>query len=284
MMGSMVQVLKRRTPQGGVKQRRAHAKTLGVVHGTFTVDALTDAGLRQGLFASPAAHECVVRLSSAGEFPQPDSVPDVRGFAIKLPDVQQDFVLVNIQTMPLGTVKLFHDAVLATESSPVLFALKMAFTGHARALWQLFNSRSTPNSPLDEHYWSTTPYMFGSSRVCKYSLVPTSAHKSPHPATLDESYLTNALQAHLEQDEASFDFMVQFGREGMSVEDAAELWPQEGAPWHKVASLRFPKQRVEMEEQLEFSPAHALPEHAPLGGLNVCRMALYKAMAEFRRG
>jgi len=40
--------------------------------------------------------------------------------------------------------------------------------------------------------------------------------------------------------------------------------------------------RAQQAEALSFSPAHALPAHAPLGGLNRARSKIYAALSKFR--
>ena len=204
-------------------------------------------------------------------------------------ELGQDFVLLDSPVMPLGTVALFRDAVYYTiESSPLLLAAKFAATGHAEALLGLLKLRGTPSSPLDIRYWSTTPYRFGPDRAVKYSLRPTSRHRSRKPRKPGESYLTDAMQAHLDGREATFDFCVQFQRPGMPIEDAAQRWDEAKSPFLKVATLHLPIQkfrngrRARLAEALSFSPAHALPEHAPLGGLNRARSRIYAALSRFR--
>jgi hypothetical protein len=191
--------------------------------------------------------------------------------------------------MPLGTVALFRDAVYYTiESSPLLLAAKFALTGHARVLLGLLMLRGNPSSPLDIRYWSTTPYRFGPGRAVKYSLLPTSRHRSDKPETLGEEYLSDAMQDHLDEHEASFDFCVQLQKPGMPIEDASQRWDEAKSPFLKVATLRLPMQRfrndkrVQQAEALSFSPAHALSAHAPLGGLNRARSKIYATLSSFR--
>src|SRR5207247_1477621 len=124
--------------------------------------------------------------------------------------LSQDFLLVSMPTMPLGTVKLFHDAIYySIERSALFFVAKMLLTGRSRVLKALRRAKAHPASPLDIRYWSTTPYRFGADRVVKYSLRPTSAHRSVLPSSLTEHYLSDNLQQHLAQADASFDFIVQ---------------------------------------------------------------------------
>lgn len=280
--------------------RDAHPKTVGLLRGSFRIEPDLPKALRVGLFKKPQRFDCWVRFSNSSGKVQSDAVPDARGVAIKLlkprdkgatteAELGQDFVLLNSPVMPLGTVALFRDAVYYTiESSPLLLAAKFALTGHARVLLGLRKLRATPYSLLDIRYWSTTPYRFGPDRAVKYSLLPTSRHKSDKPATLGESYLSETMQAHLDGHEASFDFCVQVQQPGMPIEDAGQEWDEAKSPFLKVATLHLPIQkfrddkRAEQAEALSFSPAHALSDHAPLGGLNRARGKIYAALSRFR--
>ena len=96
------------------------------------------------------------------------------------------------------------------------------------------------------------------------------------------------MQAHLSRYMASFDFCVQVRKGDMPIEDAAQRWDESESPFLKVATLRIPKQqfrtkqREELAEALSFSPGHARAAHAPLGGLNRARIAIYAALSRFR--
>ena len=71
----------------------------------------------------------------------------------------------------------------------------------------------------------------------------------------------------------------------MSAEDATVEWD---SPFHKVAELTIPPQtfatpeRDAIGERLEFNPWHTLPEHRPLGSLNLARQSAYRASAKTR--
>ena len=303
LTAEMIAILRRRMARDyarGGTLRDAHPKTIGLLRGSFRIEPDLPEALRVGLFEKPRSFDCWVRFSNSSGKVQSDAVPDARGVAIKLlaprskgstagAELGQDFVLLNTPVMPLGTVALFRDAVYYTiESSPLLLAAKFALTGHAGALLGLMMLRGNPGSLLDIQYWSTTPYLFGPDRAVKYSLLPTSRHRSRKRATLSESYLSEALQAHLDAHEATFDFCVQFQQPGMPIEDAAQHWDEAKSPFLKVATLHLPIQkfrndrRARQAEALSFSPAHALPEHAPLGGLNRARAKIYAALSRFR--
>ncbi len=68
-------------------------------------------------------------------------------------------------TMPLGTVKLFRDAVYySIKWHPLVLALKLVVTGNKNILEVLKNGKYNDTSPLDIKYWSTTPYQYGNKK------------------------------------------------------------------------------------------------------------------------
>ena len=135
---------------------------------------------------------------------------------------------------------------------------------------------------------ATTPYLFGDNRAVKYSVLPTSKYTSKETEFMGESYLSDAMEVHLKRNVATFDFCVQIRKDDMPIEDAAQEWDENASPFIKVASLHIPTQnfrtqeRADMAEAMSFSPDHALAEHAPIGGLNRARSAIYKALSKFR--
>ena len=199
----------------------------------------------------------------------------------------QDFVLLNTPVMPLGTVALFRDAVYyAIESSPLLLAGNCCCAG-AGVLLGL--SRCAARRPRRWTSATGVPRRIGSARAG--GEVFAAAHleaSQPQAARPGESYLSEAMQAHLSSHVASFDFCVQLRKEGMPIEDAGQRWDERGSPFVKVATLHIPRQtfrapeREALAESLSFSPGHALPEHAPLGGLNRAREKIYAALSKFR--
>lgn len=303
LIAEMTDILRRKMERdyhAGETRRGAHPKTLGVLKGSFRIEPGLPAELRVGLFARARTLDCWVRFSNSSSKVQSDAVRDARGVAIKLlmpprksssanATASQDFVLMDSPAMPLGTVALFRDAVYyAIESSPLLLGAKLLLTGHADVLLGLLGLLGKPNSPLDIRYWSTTPYRFGANQAVKYSLIPTSRHRSARPDAYGDAYLTDAMQAHLAKHVASFDFCVQVRRDDMPIEDASVRWSERESPFVKVATLQIAKQnfrtkaRHDLGESLSFSPAHALPAHAPLGGLNRARASIYAALSKFR--
>jgi len=296
----MRQKLEKDYPPAGTK-RDAHPKHTGLLEGVFTVAPSLPPDLQVGIFAEPRSYRAWVRTSSASDKPQADYIRDFRGLAIKLLDVSgekipesdepqnQDFVLLSHPSMPLGTVRLFHDAIVyPVKYSPLLFLAKMILTGKSRVLKEVEASKIRPSSPLEIRYWSTTPYLFGPDRVVKYSLIPTSDETSELAASLPEDYLSRAMEQRLSNESVSFDFAVQFRKEGMPVHDAGPRWDETASPFVKVATLTIPSQvfrteeRDQLSEVLSFSPAHARVEHRPIGPVNRARMRVYQANSDFR--
>jgi len=302
-IAEMTDILRRKMAldyaEGGTR-RDAHPKTVALLKGSFRIEPDLPKALKVGIFADPVSHDCWVRFSNSSGKIQSDAVKDARGVAIKLlatrargkaADVPlgQDFVLLSSPVMPLGTVAMFRDAVYYTlESSPLLMAAKFFISGKAGALLGLLGLRISPNSLLDIRYWSTTPYLFGKGRAVKYSLLPTSSHRSRNSDANADDYLSDAMQAHLNSHPAEFDFCIQMHKDGMPIEDAGAEWSEDESPFIKLATLRIPqqkfrsKERAELAEALSFSPGNAMPAHAPIGGLNRARIAIYTALSTFR--
>jgi hypothetical protein len=295
--------MERDHPAGATK-RDAHPKHVALVSAKFIVEPELPANLAVGVFATPKTYDAWVRLSNANGEPRSDAVKDIRGCAVKLLDVEgaripesdeattQDFLMVSMPTMPLGNVTLFHDAIYySIESSRLLFLAKMVLNGKFGMLATLSGAKTHPTSPVDIRYWSTTPYLLGSDQVVKYSVVPTSTRRSAMPGTPSDTYLSDNLQAHLADGDATFDFKVQLRTNAgeMPVEDAEVEWPETQSPFVKVATLVIPKQtfrsaeRDSLAEALAFSPAHALAAHRPLGSINRARMKIYQSLSQFRQ-
>lgn len=303
-MGVILQKKMSRDYPTGLTKRDAHPKTLACLQAEFIVEPNIPSELKKGIFKFPQTYPAWIRISSASGKIQSDKAKDLRGFAIKIIGVKgerfqtqnneketQDFVLLSYPSMPLGTVKLFHDAVYySIKYSPLVFLARLVVTGDFHIINELRKARQNQTSPLDIRYWSTTPYLYGTDRIVKYSLVPTSRIKSSLPQKLSDHYLTENMEKHLIAHEASFDFMIQIqeGTGRMPVEDAGVEWSEKEAPFIKVATLRIPpqafrtKEREDLAEDLSFSPAHSLIDHRPIGGINRARVEIYRYLSEFR--
>jgi hypothetical protein len=283
----------RRAGDGPV-QRFNQARASGCVDAEFIVrDDLAD-HLRVGIFAQARRYPAFIRFANATS--KSDRQKDTRGMSIKLTNVpgsnltegssDQDFVLNSHPVMVAPDTKEFLDLLRAIEGGPVRTALY--FASHPRLLRTARASRGRPTSHLDIPFWSTTPFAFGDGRAVKYIARPCSSRTSEMPAKLTDHYLRDAIQAHLREAEACFDFFVQFqvDAERTPIEDASIEWREEDSPYVAVARIRIPPQAVADDNRCEratFNPWHSLAEHRPLGNMNRARKPIYRALAEFRR-
>ena len=285
----------RRDPTG-VMHRFNQARAAGCVEAEFTVlDSLPDTQ-RVGLFAQPRTYPAFIRFASAAS--ASDREKDVRGMSIKVRDVRgknltaeettQDFILNSHPVMMAAGTKEFLDLLQAVESGGLRRILY--FLSHPAATRVALAARQNPASHLAIPYWSTTPYLFGEGRAVKYVARPRSAPARALPRPLTDTYLRDALVDHLEHSDASFDFMIQFQVNGrtMPIEDASVEWKEQESPYHPVARIRIPRQRLDAAdrvaacEQVAFNPWNCLAEHRPLGNFNRARRDIYHAMAQFR--
>lgn len=96
---------------------------------------------------------------------------------------------------------------------------------------------------------------------------------------------------HLSEKDTTFDFLVQLyvDDEKTSIEDPMQEWKEEDAPLIKLATIRIPAQKFDFEERhrldegLSFMAWHTLPEHAPLGSVNLARKKVYQEIVKARR-
>src|SRR6478736_598315 len=110
--------------------RALHRKQLTAAQGTLEVlDGLPEFA-RHGLFATPGVHDAWVRLSNGGLDRARDSMPDIRGFGMRVFGVQgdsalgngparsQDFTLINQEAFAFpGSDDFVHFVVAASHGN-----------------------------------------------------------------------------------------------------------------------------------------------------------------------
>src|SRR5690606_37866807 len=159
-------------------------------------------------------------------------------------------------------------------------------------LWPIIlratKSKMACENPLSIPYWSTQPYQFGDNdQVVKYHLRPSPSNITVIENTTDANYLRYNLAQTLHDNEAKFDFFIQFqtDADAMQIEDPTVAWTSQNI---KVATLTIHPQvfdsnaQIAFGENLSFNPWHSLPEHRPLGGFNRVRKRVYEVMSKFR--
>ena len=285
----------RRYP-AGVVRRFNQARAAGCVQAEFTVPDGLPKEHRVGLFAAARTYQAWIRFASASS--QTDREKDLRGMSIKVAGVSgdnltagettQDFVLNSHPVLVAANAIDFFALLKANEAGGLQRALY--FIAHPKSALIGLQARQNPTCHLDIPYWSTTPYLFGQGRAVKYIARPCSQTRSPKPATLTDTYLHDALRAHLQRFDACFDLMIQFQTDSrtMPIEDATVEWKESASAYRPVARIHIPRQEIEdpdrarLCEDAGFNPWNCLADHRPLGSLNRARRDIYRAMADFR--
>lgn len=291
--------------QKGPDLRKDHPKSHGLVWGEFIIEDKIPESLKVGIFAQPKTYPIWARFSNASEAEKrgklkSDLEPDIRALAIKLLHVEgekvlddeqetQDFLLINHPVFIVRDAQGFANLMKASvgqADAEVLQSLEPTFE-----VLKAIASKQVSN-PLLIQYWSTTPYQFGSQSI-KYSIKPHQQDTFGSTPN-SENYLCEAIVKYLSEDgkDATFDFLVQLyvNDEKTPIEDPMQEWQEEDSLFIKLATIRIPAQKFDFEERkrlnegLSFTPWHTLPEHAPLGSVNLARKKVYQEMVKARRG
>lgn len=292
----------------GPNLRQLHSKSHGLVSGKFTIEENIPKQCKVGVFEKPQEYDVWVRFSNAsspkelGVF-KPDKEGDTRGMAIKLKKVEgnqvttdedevdtQDFVLINHRVFFLPDVQGYIDfAKLNAQKGPPdpELAQKLA---PSRAILGEMNNKVIGN-PLCIQYWSTTPYKLGSHFI-KFSVKPHELEATPS-SNNSPNYLREAMVKQLteNQKQSTFDFLVQLyvDEAKTPIENPMQEWKEVDSPFIKVATITIPPQvfdtneRKALDESLSFNPWHTLPEHEPVGSINLSRRKIYQEIAKARR-
>jgi hypothetical protein len=305
MTDAVLEANRKEQQEKGPDLRHVHAKSHGLLWGEFIVESAIPGTMKVGVFANPQTYPIWVRFSNAsspkkrGEL-KSDKEPDARGMAIKLMNVEgekvlddeektQDFILLNHPVFFVKDVKGYIDiaTVKSGKATPELMdAMKPSL-----AIAQEMGSKKISN-PLHVQYWSTTPYKLGSNAI-KFSIKPQHEVETSTVESESDSYLREAMVNFLtdEGKDAIFDFLIQLhvDEERTPVENPMKEWKEEDAPFVKVATIRIPSQKFDFDERkrldegLLFTPWHTLPEHEPLGSVNLARKKIYQELATARR-
>jgi catalase len=305
----------------GPHLRQLHAKSHGLVAGKFIVAEDLPEKCKVGVFATPKKeYDIWVRFSNASPAKNnqvpPDNRPDgdARGMAIKLLQVEgntlpsddpptQDFVLLNHPVFFAQNAKTYltlRKLRLAREQKPPFFLAPFVFLNililGVKLLPNLkiakaIASKKTGN-PLLVPYWSTTPYKLGDHKI-KFAVFPREPETPPSSLPNHPDYLRKAMSTYLQEQKksATFDFFVQFyvDEQLTPIENAMKEWQEKDAPLIKVATVIIPDQAFDTEARkaedasLLFTPWHTLPEHEPLGDINLSRKEVYAEGARVRR-
>lgn len=177
-------------------------------------------------------------------------------------------------------------------SESFLKKLHTPFALGAKGTWIALNTRNTISNPLQTRYWSMVPYQLGTGsgrQAVKYSAQACSRGTDPIPYNPHNNFLRENLRNQLQKSKACMEFLVQpRTSNSMSVEDSMTEWPENQAPFYKLATIHIPQQVFDTPEQnefcenLSFTPWHTVPEHKPLGGVNRMRKVIYERISQLR--
>lgn len=317
---TMLSIARKTYEDGGHAIRSVHAKSHGILHGTFQVlDGLPPL-LAQGLFAKPGTYEAIMRLSTTPGDILHDSVSTPRGIAVKilnvpgerLPDeaasTTQDFIAVNGKQFNAASAKAFlKNLKLLAATTDRASWLKEIASKVLRGVEGVLEAVGNPSAAiialggqpevhiLGESFYGQLPIRFG-DYVAKFAIVPESPSLTALTGTeLDVDAEPDALRTAVSQyfagNEAVWAFQVQLCSDvrEMAVEDSTAVWDEEKSPFITVARLVAPMQEswngevTEREnDRLGFRPWNALAAHRPLGSIMRMRRLAYRQSQAFR--
>lgn len=266
--------------------RTFHRKPIAALTGTLTVlDALPDYAA-QGLFATAAEHDAVIRMSNGALVAQADPVPDIRGLAFSVRGLsgpgalgestdRQDFLLINRPAFGYRDSKEFAELVPAAARGQQALAKQLLEQhGLVRAPWEMARQAADLARPFSGFataaFHSCAPIAWG----------PYAAHVHLHPVGARRNPLAMRdfgadVRSRIENGPLQWDLRAQFytDPERTPIEDGRRPW---SAP--QVTVGRLTATGLADAEEVEadrFDPWSALAEHRPLGEIMRARKAAY---------
>ena len=277
--------------------RTLHRKQLVGAHGTLEVLPDVPSFAWHGLFAVPAKYEVLVRLSNGGMDRTRDSMPDIRGFSLRVlgvkgdsalgngPAQSQDFTLINQEVFAFAGSREFVDFVdAASQGNGALLKFllrRYGLIGGPRQLLRMLGlATKSFGGFATEPVYSALPMACGPYAV-RVRLVPDASNGAAG-ANAKEDW-GGDFSARLKRHPLQWDLQLQpFVNEALTpIEDASVNWT---SPYSTVARLVLPQQDTgsahgqALAKQVEadvFDPWHALAAHRPLGDVQRARKVVY---------
>jgi hypothetical protein len=289
---------------GTMKHRALHPKQHVGLRATLEVRGGLPPHAAQGLFAKPHRYHCYARFSNgAGRF-QHDREPDLRGFAIKILDVDgkkalgdartQDFLMVDTPKLPFKDVGEFVAFVRAGKNPktlPQTLVRELGFFRTVGAVSRVLGIvKGKRGSLLDLTYYTVAPVAFG-PHAARLSLAPLHDRDAAARAGTDVDYLGGETRARHGKHAVRFELRAQFFTSAAEtpIERGDVEWP---TPWVTLATLTLepapsdPKKREALDafvSAASFDPWHALEAHKPLGMIMRARKHAYYASTQGRK-
>lgn len=290
---------------GGVAKHRAlHSKRHLGARATLEIRADLPEHAKQGLFAKAGTHHAYVRFSNgAGRF-QHDREPDLRGFALKILDVDgkkalgdartQDFLMIDVPKLAFRDVDEFMAVVRAGKDPKKLPGKLIGALGFFHAVGLIFRVlgmvKGKRGTLLDLSYFTCAPVAFG-PYAARLSLAPKHDHDAAARAGAEKDYLRDDALGRHGKHTLRYELRAQFftSEAETPIERSDVEWP---SPWVTLGTLTFeaastdPKKREALDafvESASFDPWHALADHRPLGAVMRARKPAYFASTQARK-
>ncbi len=285
-------------------------------------EQIKNMNIKQGIFAKPEKYRALIRFSNSNPQAFPDRMPDPRGMAVKLYDVEgehfgesyspteQDIVMADIPQFFNRDIEDYYD-LLEGFLGALGWIIRNPIRGYV-LLKALFTTR--PMSLLTERYWSVSAFSIGEQIAVsdapnaknitypvavKFGFIPTSTQapfermpRQKRPFRVSDNYYQDDIISRLSEENATYywDFAIQVQTKvSHSIEDVTVEWPEEEAPFFTVGRLAIKNQKIDLGDQFEagervrFSPWNGLKAHKPLGTLNRLRNEVYSTVADIRQ-
>jgi hypothetical protein len=276
------------------KGRFLHRKPVVTAEARLDIADDLPAHARHGVFASPGSKKALVRLSNGAFDVQANARPDIRGFALRILDVEgeaalggttdhQDFLLIN------------HDSFASKDSDEFVEFATLAAHGQASAIWTLFRTHGLAatisrlktlaaviGKPFAgfaaERFNTVLPHRIG-PYAAKLLLVPTA------PSAMTSKDPGADIMAKLNAGPIEYRLCLQFYTDETStpLEDHRKVWDEGVSSLIEVGRLTLLKAGPDLES-LKFDPWGGLEDHRPLGEIMRARKSAYYISQKARLG
>ncbi|HNI89911.1 MAG TPA: catalase [Leptospiraceae bacterium] len=216
-----------------------------------------------GLFAKAQTFDALIRISNGGVDVKPDSVPDIRGFALKVlgqngPNAlgsgntdSQDFTLINQSAFAFPKSAPFIALVIAASESPFSLIKHLFGTyGVIGGFQRVVKTAKTFGKPfsgfMTETFYSAAPIACG-DYAGRVRLLPVSNQKI---TSSNNSDLSIDIKKRLATEDVEFYLQMQFfvNEKITPIEDASVDWLESESPYITLGKLTIPKQNPDSEE------------------------------------
>lgn len=291
--------------------RTTHVKTQAVAKGTLMIHENLPPYLAQGMFRSAKEHPVALRFANEPMWLQDDRTPGPRGVAMKVFDVNGDF-LDDQGTRTKTQDFTFNNApMIELRDLPTcveIFELRERYFDNTKELKAALMKRKdaaiqlAPTQLPNQHILSYTMYSQSAYRygdyVVKYGLFPTTklqqdlASSAKITDSSDPEQHSHWLREYFMQHDAEYDFRVQLlvSLAQQPVEDSSSMWDETAFPFETVGHVTIPKgqdafnaaRRTFWEENVLLNVWYGLKEHRPLGSINRLRKQIYESSCRTR--